>query len=245
MFFLTFFLGALIMEKLLGIIIVAGGGSSRYGEKNKLLENIDSIPVFAHSLINFRNCCPDNHIILVCSENYLPAYKNMINMLIPDNKFIFTQGGVTRSDSVINGLNMLPKKIKYVAIHDAARPLATAPLLKKCLSSCISNGSGVAAKRITDTLKTSDNGGKVLKTIDRNNTWAIETPQMFRFTDIKAAYRYVKEKGIIVTDDAGAMEHFGKDVFLVENQDYNFKITYPVDLPVAEFIYTTISSNEQ
>lgn len=227
------------MENLLGIIIVAGGSSSRYGEKNKLLEPIDKIPVFAHSMINFRNCCPDNQIVLVCSETYLSAYTNIINMLIPDNKFILTQGGAVRSDSVINGLNMLPKRIKYAAIHDAARPLATAPLLKKCLSSCISNGSGVAAKRITDTLKTADDRGKVLKTIDRSKTWAIETPQIFRFDDIKAAYEYVKEKGIIVTDDAGAMETFGKDVFLVENQDYNFKITYPMDLPIAEFIYTT------
>ena len=225
------------MENLLGIIIVAGGSSSRYGEKNKLLETIDRIPVFAHSLINFRNCCPDNQIVLVCNENYLSAYKNIINMLIPDNKFVFTQGGATRSDSVISGLNMLSEETKYATIHDAARPLATASLLKKCLSSCISTGSGVAAKRITDTLKNADNKGKVLKTIDRSRIWAMETPQMFRFYDIKAAYRYVKEKGIIVTDDAEAMEHFGKDIFLVENQDYNFKITYPMDLPIAEFIY--------
>lgn len=227
------------MENLLGIIVVAGGSSSRYGEKNKLLETIAGIPVFAHALINFRSCCPDNQIVLVCSENYLPAYKNMANILIPDNEFIFTRGGTTRSDSVINGLNMLSEKIKYAAIHDAARPLAAAALLEKCLLSCISNGSGVAAKRISDTLKTADTRRKVLKTIDRSNSWAIETPQIFRFDDIKAAYKHVKEKGIIVTDDAGAMEHFGKDVFLVENQDYNFKITYPLDLPIAEFIYRT------
>jgi 2-C-methyl-D-erythritol 4-phosphate cytidylyltransferase len=228
------------MEIFLGIIIVAGGSSSRYGKKNKLLETIDKIPVFAHSLINFRNCCPDNQIILVCNENYLPTYKNITDTLIPDNKFIFTQGGATRSDSVINGLNMLSEEIKYVAIHDAARPLATAALLKKCLFLCISNGSGVAAKRITDTLKTANDKGKVLKTINRSSSWAIETPQVFRLDDIKAAYRYIKEKSITVTDDAGTMEYFGKDVFLVENQDYNFKITYPMDLPIAEFIYTTI-----
>ena len=177
--------------------------------------------------------------MLVCNENYLSAYKNIINILIPDSKFILTQGGSTRSDSVLNGLNMLPEWIKYAAIHDAARPLATAALLEKCLSSCVSNGSGVAAKRITDTLKTADARRKVLKTIDRSNAWAIETPQMFKFDDIKGAYRHVKEKGIIVTDDAGAMEHFGKDVFLVENQDYNFKLTYPMDLPIAEFIFAT------
>lgn len=227
------------MENLLGIIIVAGGSSSRYGEKNKLLETIGGIPIFAHSLINFRNCCPDNQIILVCNGNYLSAYKNIINLLIPDNKFIFTEGGITRSDSVINGLNMFPENIKYVAIHDAARPLATASLLKRCLTSCISAGNGIAAKHITDTLKAVNNNGKVIKTIDRSKTWAIETPQVFKFDDIKNAYKYVKEKNIIITDDAGAMEQFGKEVFLVENPDYNFKITYPIDLPIAEFIYKT------
>ena len=227
------------MEKSLGIIIVAGGSSSRYGEKNKLLETIGGIPVFAHSLINFRNCCPDNQIILVCNQNYLSNYKNIISMLIPDNKFTFIQGGKTRSDSVVNGLNMLQKEIKYAAIHDAARPLATTSLMEKCLSSCISNGNGIAAKRITDTLKTADDKGKVLNTVDRNKSWAIETPQVFRLNEIRNAYKYVTGKNINVTDDAGAMEHFGKDVFLVENLDYNFKITYPLDLPTVEFIYTS------
>ncbi len=226
------------MNKELGIVIVAGGTSTRYGEKNKLLEEIGSIPIIVHSFLNFGHACLDKQIVLVSNPNYIETYKHLIDKYIPFNSYSYTKGGETRRDSVYNGLLFLKQfPVQYVAIHDAARPFASAKLLTECLNQCKKVGSAVSAKKITDTIKTADDHNKVTATIDRSKLWCIETPQLFNFKDIFDAYSYVRTKNIAVTDDAGAMEYSGKEVFLFENSEYNNKITYPNDLFLANHIY--------
>lgn len=226
------------MKNDFGIIIVAGGSGSRYGEKNKLLEEIGGIPIIAHSPLNFRNLCPEEQIVVVCNPSCLEDYKYLIAKHVPNNSFSFITGGETRSDSVRNGLHFLKKfNIKYAAIHDAARPLATQELMLKCLAEYIRKGSSIAAKKVTDTIKSVDSSMKIVSTIDRTKLWAMETPQVFAFEDILRAYDFVNANNLIVTDDAAAMEAMGKEVYLVENAEYNNKITYHWDLPLANFIY--------
>jgi len=192
------------------------------------------MPVFLHSITRLRGVCPDNHIVFVGSDEFLSKYQSLTDKIIPGNQILFTRGGETRSDSVINGLSAISKDIEFVAIHDAARPLVTIELLKKCIEACSIHGSGVAANRISDTVKQTDSECFVTKTIDRTNLWAIQTPQVFRLKDIKLAYDKIKKDEISVTDDASAMEHLGYKVYLVENPEPNLKITYSNDLKLAE-----------
>jgi len=189
-------------------------------------------------MINFRHICPDNQIVLVCNSKFIQTYKDLISKYIPSNSFSYAEGGETRGDSVYNGLQILNQlQVKYAAIHDAARPLASLKLMKKCFEECIKNGNAVAAKKVTDTIKSSDEKNRVTATIDRSKLWSIETPQTFKLSDILNAYSFIKSKGIAVTDDAGAMESFGKEVFIFENPEYNQKITYTWDLSIANFIF--------
>lgn len=226
-----------------GIVIVAGGTSARYGEKNKLLEEIGGISIVVHSMINFRHICPDNQIVLVCHSNFIETYKDLISKYIPSNSFSYAEGGETRGDSVYKGLQTLnQRQVQYASIHDAARPLASSELMIRCFKQCMKNGSAVAAKKITDTIKSADSNNRVISTIDRTKLWSIETPQTFKLSDILNAYSFVKSKGMAVTDDAGAMESFGKEVFIFENTEYNQKITYTWDLPIANFIYEKLRS---
>jgi len=218
------------MNKELGIIIVAGGTGTRFGGTNKLLEYIDEYPVFIYSLLNFRDTCPDNQIVLVCPSTLIEKYKKIADKFIPKNQFLYAAGGAERYNSAINGLNALPENIEFVAVHDAARPLANKKLLYKCLDSCKHRGSGIAAKRINDTVKRTENDGKVVKNINRANLWAVETPQMFKFDELKSAYRKLLQDKSTVTDDAGAMENAGFPVYLVENPDINTKITHKSDI---------------
>jgi 2-C-methyl-D-erythritol 4-phosphate cytidylyltransferase len=255
------------MNKEFGIIIVAGGTGTRFGGRNKLLEYIPAqiclskprssiaspesakpsrkqktkmppaYPVFIYSLLNFRGSCPDTQIILVCHSDLIEEFKKLTNEFIPGNQFIYTTGGAERYNSVINGLNALPGNVKYVAVHDAARPLAGKKLLIKCLESCKNRGSGVAAKKINDTVKRTINDGKVLETLDRTNLWAVETPQIFKIDELKAVYSKLLQSNASVTDDAGAMEKAGYSVYLVENPDINTKITHQSDI---EYIRTLV-----
>ena len=206
--------------------------------KNRLAY-ITAYPVFIYSLLNFRDSCPDSQIVLVCHSDLIDEFKRLTNKFIPDNQFVYTTGGAERYNSVINGLNALPKNVKFVAVHDAARPLANKKLLYKCLESCKNRGSGVAAKKINDTVKRTANDGKVLENIDRTNLRAVETPQIFKIDELKSAYRKLLRDKANVTDDAGAMEYADFPVYLVENPDINTKITHQSDI---EYIKTLIKT---
>ncbi len=260
------------MNKELGIIIVAGGTGTRFGGGNKLLEYIPSsiclskphtpiappespkpppkqkikmppaYPVFIYSLLNFRNSCPDTQIVLVCHSDLIEKFKKLADKFIPENQFIYTIGGAERYNSVINGMNALPKSVKYVAIHDAARPLADKKLLYKCLEMCKQKGSGVAAKKINDTVKRTINENIVLESLDRTNLWTVETPQVFKIDELKSAYRTLLQDSASVTDDAGAMEYADFPVYLVENPDINTKITHQSDI---EYIKTLIPEKKK
>ena len=105
----------------------------------------------------------------------------------------------------------------------------TIELLKKCTDSCINFGSGVSAVKIYDTLKLVNNN-IIIKTIDRENMWKIQTPQVFRLYELIDAYKSIINKRISVTDDSEIMEISGHKIYLVENDSLNEKITCKDDL---------------
>lgn len=216
----------------IGIVIAAGGSGRRFG-KNKLLEMAGCLPVFAHSIINFRKICPDQNIVLVCHSEFFEEYKRQANKYIPNCKIQLVVGGKTRSDSVMIGLDALPLNLEFAAIHDAARPLASHEILKKCAEACAIHGSGVAAAKVTDTIKMADDNQFVEKTINRAKLWRIQTPQVFRLKELKKAYSKVKKDKDQVTDDAEVMELSGYKIFLVENNAPNLKITLDFDLKLV------------
>ena len=76
----------------------------------------------------------------------------------------------------------------------------------------------------------------VTDSVDRHQIYAMQTPQIFERAWIEEAYREVYAKKVSVTDEVSAVERLGRKVFLLPNDDFNFKITYPRDLPLAEFV---------
>lgn len=225
--------------KNLGIVIVAGGGSSRYGRKNKLLERLNELPVFVHSIRNFLDVVTEKQIILVVPEKEKEHFVKELEHYLPHCKIMIVNGGKTRLKSVHNGLNAISEDIKFVAVHDAARPLASADILVECVKSAKKFGSAVPAKRFIDTVKRTLHKNKVVETLDRENLWIVETPQIFQREALISAYeKALGNKKKDFTDDAGIMEAAGEDVYLVENLDCNIKITYPSDLILAEFWLT-------
>lgn len=226
----------------LGVVIAAGGSSSRYGGKNKLFEKLCGIPVFVHSIKNFMEICPVDNFVLTAPEKELLEFSLLLEKNLPDAKIKIVCGGSTRMKSVINGLEVLPDGIKFVAVHDAARPLASSGLLKNCYDACLAHGGAVASKPVTDTIKTADDNGFSTGTLDRSKLWAMETPQVFPLDALKNACRSAMENGKDFTDDAGVMEFAGHPVYLLNNPDFNIKITYQGDIPLAE---SSIRQNNQ
>ena len=218
--------------KQLGLIIAAGGSSSRFGKDNKLFQMLNGLPVFCHCLKNFLAGGIPDACLLVVPENSRNDFLLLLDRHLPSmtGRIQIIPGGKTRTDSVLAGLNALPESCLFVAVQDAARPLSDANLLLRCLDSARTFGSGIAARRLNDTIKQAGPDGKVLQTLDRNSLWAAETPQVFQRKILLKAYQHCRNSEKNFTDDAQLLEECGIPVQLVENPKPNPKITFPEDL---------------
>jgi 2-C-methyl-D-erythritol 4-phosphate cytidylyltransferase len=220
---------------MLTAIIVAGGSSQRMGF-DKLLALIEGKPVVAHSIAAFEQSSSVSDIILVARAERLSEYEKIsesygfrkISAVIP--------GGVRRQDSVSLGLEKLPQGTEFVAVHDAARPLVNAELIERLFQSARDHGGAASAAPIVDTLKRVDREHLVVGSVERKNLFAVQTPQIFQRALLEKAYREVFDAGLEVTDEISAVEHVGGKVTLLPNESPNFKITYPADLQLAEFL---------
>jgi 2-C-methyl-D-erythritol 4-phosphate cytidylyltransferase len=123
-----------------------------------------------------------------------------------------------------------------VVIQDGARPCSARELILKTVQAAQETGAAVAAQRVTDTLKESDGGTLVARTVDRSRLWAVQTPQTFRVEVIRAALTAVRNKGLLLTDDTAACELIGQPVRLVEGLTPNPKATSAADLPLIELV---------
>ena len=215
----------------LGLILAAGGSGNRFtAGQNKLMLTWRGLPVFCHCLKNFLPLLNPAHIVLAVPTGMEPMFREQLRQAgLPDDIRIVA-GGANRQDSVMNALQALPPAVTLVAVQDAARPCTTMELLARCVDSAVAHGSGVAARRVTDTVKIADAAGRIKATPDRSTLWAAETPQVYRRELLESGYARIAAAGSRITDDAQAVEALGETVYLVENSTPNLKITYPDDL---------------
>ena len=143
----------------------------------------------------------------------------------------FPVGGAERSDTVLNGLRQTGFEPEdWVLVHDAARPGLPATALSRLLDACLSSQQGgLLAMPMADTVKFADAQQRVERTLDRQQLWMAQTPQMFRAGQLQAALLDAARAGFAVTDEASAMEAAGHKPLLVPGSGRNAKITWPDD----------------
>jgi 2-C-methyl-D-erythritol 4-phosphate cytidylyltransferase len=209
-------------------IIVAAGESQRMNGVDKVLAPLAGRPVLSHVLSAFDKCKSIDNIVLVVNEKSLEACRKLTaELATPIDVCI---GGKRRQDSVAAGLKQL-KDCDWVVIHDGARPLVTKKLIEAGLAAAKETGAAVAAVPVTDTIKVADDSRTVLGTPPRQNLWAVQTPQVFRFDIITKAYQKAEGEA---TDDAALAERAGFRVKLYMGAYDNIKITTAHDLVIAE-----------
>jgi len=205
---------------------------------DKLFATMAGRPVMAHAIHAFEETDCVGEIIVVARKDRLAEIKAIVR----DGNFKKVQsivpGGKHRQDSVRAGLNHLETVAKYVAVHDAARPLITTEQIERVFEQCRLHAAASLAEPISDTLKYADTEFFVAGSVDRHQLYAMQTPQIFERRLIEDAYRAVYTESASVTDEVSAVERLGRKVILVPNQGLNFKITYPRDLALAEFVLT-------
>ena len=218
------------------VILLAGGRGTRMRrqEEDKVMAPLVNGPVLSYSLRAFLKSGVVDSFVFVCREE---VQRERIASLVKETnlakeKVIFVFGGERRQDSVWNGLSVLSQSVRYVFIHDGARPLVTPSQIQNLYKAVVLNRSVVLAHRVTDSIRraTLVNGAGMFEDIERENLWAMETPQVFERENIVAAYWNVQNKGLTVTDDVAAVSLLGQKVTIVENTQANPKITTPEDL---------------
>jgi len=220
---------------MLTAIIVAGGSSRRMGF-DKLFAVIAGEPVIAHPIRAFERATAVSEIVIVVREER----HDEIRKISRDSGFkkvrSIVPGGERRQDSVRAGLDRINHDAKYVAVHDAARPLITPEQIERAFAQCRVHGAAALAQPVNDTLKRADADLLVTGSVDRHQLYAMQTPQVFERKLLEDAYRAVYAENILVTDEVSAVERLGCKVALVLDDELNLKITYPRDLPLVDFI---------
>lgn len=211
-------------------IIVAGGSGKRMdaiGPKQFLLLN--QKPIVLYSLEAFYKYSSDIEQILVLHPTYISLWEGICNefqITIPHKVVV---GGETRFHSVKNGLDSISTE-GLVAVHDAARPMINSTFIEKLFTEAALFDSAIPGIAVNDTIRQMDRNAT--QQLDRNTLRAIQTPQVFKVSDLKKAYQ--QDYAAKFTDDASVMQSAGYSLHITEGLQANIKVTYPNDLILAE-----------
>lgn len=149
-------------------------------------------------------------------------------------------GGAERCHSVLSALHALAAHAgpdDWVLVHDAARPCVRIADLDRMLATLGDDEvGGILAAPVRDTLKRCDAHGAIIATVDRTQLWHALTPQMFRLGTLTSAIETALADGVVVTDEAQAIERIGLTPRVVAGSADNLKITHPEDLALAAMI---------
>jgi 2-C-methyl-D-erythritol 4-phosphate cytidylyltransferase len=221
-------------------IIVAGGTGQRMGTTlPKQFLAIEGKSILLHTIDQFISAFSDINFVIVLPADYIHEGENIIASSGLSQSFLFVAGGDTRFQSVKNGLAQAdPASIVFV--HDAVRCLLTPDLIQRCYQQAVEKGSAIPAVSSTDTVRIIE--GTKHHVVDRANVMMIQTPQTFNAAILKKAFEQAYQPSF--TDEANVLEASGKEVYLIEGEYENIKITRPLDLAIAEYILAKRASKD-
>ena len=214
------------------IVLAAGQGRRMGTDLPKQFLPLCGKPVLWYSLNCFQNSGLTDRIVLVTGKEWIGYCEEEIVQKYGLSKVkTITEGGENRYDSVYNGLKACADT-EFVMIHDGARPFITDEILSRGLLGAEKTGACVIGMPSKDTVKIADQEGFIKETPQRSSVWIIQTPQVFRYSLIREAYRRIMESGTVnVTDDAMVVEQtLGTKIALAEGSYENLKVTTPDDL---------------
>lgn len=214
-----------------GAVVVAAGGSQRMGGADKVFAPLLGRPLVAYSLDALEACPLVDEIVLVLSAGNLERGRGLVRDCGWRKARHVCQGGARRQDSVRSGLAALSPDVRWVVIHDGARPCVTSDIVERGLEAALETGAAVAAVPVADTIKVVGPEGHVRETPPRAELYAAQTPQVFLRDLLLRAHQ---ASDADATDDAAVVERLGHRVRVFPGAPSNIKVTTPTDLAVAE-----------
>ncbi|MEX0843738.1 MAG: 2-C-methyl-D-erythritol 4-phosphate cytidylyltransferase [Balneolaceae bacterium] len=224
------------MIKLSVIIPAAGSGTRMGAEVPKPLIKLGQKTILEHTISRFLEVPDVVQIIIATSSAYVKEIETLVQDLTKQVELKVVEGGDERQYSINNALQHVKSEVTLVAVHDAVRPFIRPALISKCCEvaeKCDGAVVGVPAK---DTIKKVDGEQIIESTPDRSLLWQAQTPQVFQKQILMQAYEAALKDKFVGTDDASLVERIGGKIQMVEGDRENLKITFPVDLKIAELM---------
>lgn len=222
----------------LAVILPAAGQSRRLAlGRRKAFVELDGRPLILHTVSRFR--CIEQIVRFIVAFNPADLERARRQLGAELRRLGVTDiisGGPTRTETVKKCLELVPDDCTIVVIHDGARPLVHASVIRACIDRAADCGAAIAAVRMYPTVKEVDDRGMIVRTVCRRALWAAQTPQVFRREVIVGAYSAVGDEvpAESFTDDAAVVERQGLKVAVVEDKTSNIKVTTREDLVIAQ-----------
>lgn len=215
------------------VVPAAGRGLRVGGDLPKQYLQLAGRTVMQHTLDRLCQLRAEAVIVAVAADDARAASLSYRDLAL----LRFVEGGAQRADSVLAGLEAIANQAEdtdWVLVHDVARPCVRIEDIEQLLAAIADHPvGGLLANRVRDTMKRAQ-GDEVVATVPRDDLWHALTPQVFRYGLLRAALLSARADGVIVTDEAQALERLGERPLLVEGARDNLKITWPEDLGIAE-----------
>ena len=213
-------------------VVVAAGSSTRMGT-DKLMLTLGGIPVIVRTLKAVEAAPSVDEIILVTREDMMVPLSQLCQEFALTKVTKVIRGGKTRTESVRLGTLEASGDAQVIAIHDGARPLVTTEIIENAIAQALESGAAAPAVPVKDTIKVAQKG-VVESTPNRASLFAVQTPQVFEASLIRAALQKALDDGAELTDDCSAVERLGMKAVLTEGNVRNLKLTTPEDILTAE-----------
>jgi 2-C-methyl-D-erythritol 4-phosphate cytidylyltransferase len=225
----------------LGLVVTAGGYGLRLGAGGpKQYAPLLGVPMVQRTIEALDACRSVTALVVVVNPEDVDYCAAEIVAEQFEKVIAVVGGGSERALSVRNGLARLGEgsPLRYAGVHDGARPLVACADIDRVVARLEADATlqgAVLAVPSTDTVKLVDDG-VIVQTPARRRVWRAQTPQIFRWATLLAAYAQPDDVLLAATDDAGLVEVLGGRVAVVEGSPQNLKVTDPLDLRMAEYL---------
>jgi 2-C-methyl-D-erythritol 4-phosphate cytidylyltransferase len=217
-------------------IVVAAGRGTRFGRPKQLLE-IAGTPMLAWSIQTLAQMPEVDAVVVVTEGEWLTEISAVAANAAGTKSSSVVPGGATRQASVYEGLRAVPAGCDAVLVHDGARPLINAEIVRNGMQIIGDGFASLLAVPVVDTVKVVEPHSRIVKeTSPRERLWAAQTPQFATLGDMRLAHEAARRDHFSATDDAMLLERIGVTVQIVPGSPDNFKVTLPEDLARAEDI---------
>lgn len=223
-------------------LIFAGGSGSRMNSRSKPKQFLQFYgkELIIHTLENFQNHVQIDGIVVVCISTWIPFLKNLLEKYKITKVLKVVEGGSTGQESIFNGLIELKKiaqKDSIVLVHDGVRPFVNENLISSCIESVKKCGSAITVTPAIETIVTQENN-KITSITDRSKCFMAKAPQCFYLDELFLAHQKAREENKNdFIDSASLMKFYGKELWTVEGNFDNIKITTPADFYTFKALY--------